>query len=269
MISCRECQDRMLEALYDELGVADRPGFDGHVASCPECANAFAGLEQTRLAMDSRKPAPFSDEILDGVWPAFLNRLESSETARTGSRQWFVRRWVLNLAAASALVVVGVLIGRYGRFAGESGPTTPASNEAAAIAGLNLDDRVVRYLEKSKLVLMSVDNMRSEAGEETAIDLSAERRISRDLLREGSTLKKELNPSREEQLIELISQLEVTLLQIANLRDPRVPLGIELARTGIEERALLFKINLEEMRRASERMSKSRRDRESARRRIG
>jgi len=269
MISCRECRDRLLDALYGELDPAGRLAFDEHVAACPNCAADYAGLEQTRRVMDTRKPEPPSEKILEGIWPAFLDRLRQQKAERSTGRPWHWQRWVLNLAAASALVAVGVLIGRYGRFAGEPVSTTPASKEPAAAAGLNLDDRVGRYLERSKLVLMSVDNMKSAAGEAAANDLSAERKISRDLLRESRALKKGLDASRDEQLLELMAQLEMTLIQIANLRDPRVPLGVELVKTGIEERALLFKINLEEMRRASERLSKSKRDRESTRRRVG
>jgi hypothetical protein len=259
----------MLEALYDELGAADRLVLDEHIAACPDCATELTGLERTRQVMEARKQSPPSEEILEKVWPEFLDRLRRSDNARAAKKRWTMQRWILNLAAASALVVIGVVIGRYGRFSRHPESAELAPKESPAIAAPTLDDRVGRYLEKSKLVLMSVDNMTPGSGEAAAIDLSLERRLSEDLLHESRTLRKDLQASREDRMLELISQLEVTLLQIANLRDPQVPVGVELARTGIEERALLFKINLEEMRRASERMSKSKRDREAAKRRIG
>jgi hypothetical protein len=259
----------MLEALYGELDSADRMALDQHIAACSECAAELAGLERTRQAMDIRKQAPPSEETLENVWPEFLNRLGQSESPRAGILHWTTRRWALNLAAAAALVAIGVIIGRYGSLAPRPDSTGPGVKESPAVAASTLDDRVARYLERSKLVLMSVDNMKPGAGDATALDLGPERRLSKDLLRESRALEKELQASREDQLLELISQLEVTLLQIANMRDARVPLGVELAKTGIEERALLFKINLEEMRRASERIAKSKRERESAKRRIG
>jgi hypothetical protein len=269
MISCRDCKDRMVEAVYGELGVADRRAFDEHIVACLDCAADFAGLDQTRRAMNTRKPSPPSEDILESAWPDFLSRLRASEAGRAWSHRGTVRRWVMNLAAASALIVIGVLIGRHGQLNPWPQSVKLEPNEAPAAAGPTLDDRVGRYLEKSKLVLMSVDNMNTAAYEEAAFDLSPERKLSKDLLRESRILRRELRASREDQMIDLISQLEVTLLQIANLRDPQVPIRVELARTGIEERALLFKINLEEMRRASERLSKSKRERESSKRRIG
>lgn len=45
--------------------------------------------------------------------------------------------------------------------------------------------------------------------------------------------------------------LEVILLQISNLNETQSTLGIEIVQTGIHRRALLFKINLEEIRRAT------------------
>jgi hypothetical protein len=114
---------------------------------------------------------------------------------------------------------------------------------------------------------MSVNHLQDT--DAAGLSLSSERKLSRDLLLETNALKRDLQNSREEQLLDLVSQLEIILLQIANLREAHASVGLELARSGIEEQALLFRINLEEMRRASERISKSSRERPAAGRRVG
>lgn len=189
MISCGDCQKWMLEALYGELDSADRMALDQHIAACSECAAELAGLERTRQDMDIRKQVPPSEETLENVWPEFLNRLGQSESPRAGILHWTTRRWALNLAAAAALVAIGVIIGRYGRLAPRPDSTGPGVKESPAVAASALDDRVARYLERSKLVLMSVDNMKPGAGDATALDLGPERRLSKDLLRESRALE--------------------------------------------------------------------------------
>jgi hypothetical protein len=256
----------MPQELYGELDPASRTRFEAHVTSCDRCSVEFADLQAVLGLVNTRVQAQPPDQFWERVWPDFVANLRESEaTFRIRTVPWFRRRWVLNLAGATALVVLGVFIGRFVRL----GPATReiASPVPAAINLLAFDDRIDRYLEKSKVVLWSVDNLKAQGASD--LDFSPERKMSRSLLRETGDLKESLRASNNDQLLELISQLEVTLLQIANLRETQAPLGVELARIGIQQRALLFQINIEEMRRASERLKKLKQEREGSTRRIG
>jgi hypothetical protein len=66
-------------------------------------------------------------------------------------------------------------------------------------------------------------------------------------LTEGRTLSRELDPAANRQLIQLISQLELILLQIANLETKHDLAAVELVREGITREGLLLKINITEM----------------------
>jgi hypothetical protein len=256
----------MLHALYGELHDDELRAFEAHLAGCPACSVQMSGLRQT-LSIVNTQPAPQPPQgFWERVWPEFVRGIERSERHATGKRRsWSVRRRLVELSVAAALVLLGVLVGRHWPGDDSSHRRVPFPREADQIPPLQ--DRLDRYLGKSKLVLMSVNHLQDT--DAAGLSLSSERKLSRDLLLETNALKRDLQNSREEQLLDLVSQLEIILLQIANLREAHASVGIELARSGIEEQALLFRINLEEMRRASERISKSSRERPAAGRRVG
>jgi len=67
---------------------------------------------------------------------------------------------------------------------------------------------------------------------------------SRELVQEASWLKGELSGGHHRRLQELISDLEVILLQIANLEEESDISAIELMQDGVKSRGILFKIHL-------------------------
>ena len=268
MKSCRRCREQMPEALYGELHSDARAEFDAHVAACPKCAAELADLQEAQKVLDLRtRPQP-PDAFWNRVWPDLLGRLnEAGGSRRLRFLRWSPGRWAWNLAAAAALIAVGVFVDRY-----FFSPSTPHVESPAGQVGTeapSLDERVDRYLERSKLVLWSVNNLKVPGSPAEPVDLDLERELSRSLIRETRALRRGLEASREDELLELMSQLEVILLQIANMHDTEMPFGIELARTGIENGALLFQINIEEMHRASERISKAKRGRGTSKGQVG
>jgi anti-sigma factor RsiW len=68
MNDCRSCKDRMIEALYGELGPADRERFDRHICTCPECASEYSLLGATLRLMDKRERPDPGPEFWDGYW---------------------------------------------------------------------------------------------------------------------------------------------------------------------------------------------------------
>jgi hypothetical protein len=262
------CRELMPEAVYGEITAANRGALDEHLAGCRACSDELAGLEYAVAVMKERRPPQVPLGFWEQTWSTFVKRLE--QAGGDGKlRSWHLGPWMLNLAAAAALVVVGVFIGRFVWFTPPVEQVPQLAQPAPPDGSAALDDRIDRYLERTKLLLMSVDNLAVEAHAPDRAYLSEERKLSKTLLRETRSLKNDLETSREELLLELVSHVEIILLQISNLRDAQAALGIELARTGIQDGALLFRINLEEMRRASERISRAKKVRETPARRVG
>ena len=62
-------------------------------------------------------------------------------------------------------------------------------------------------------------------------------------------LKDDLTDANRRKLYQLVSDLEVILLQIANLESQNDLPAVEMIRSGVDRRGILLKINLEEMER--------------------
>ena len=67
MNECRECRDRMIEALYGELAPADRDRFERHREACPDCAAEMAALAGTLAADGQARKARPGSGILAGL----------------------------------------------------------------------------------------------------------------------------------------------------------------------------------------------------------
>jgi hypothetical protein len=100
------------------------------------------------------------------------------------------------------------------------------------------------------VLLLAVINFDRETGDLYGLNPSLQKETSVALVREGAVLRKELR--RENPRLErLVSELELILLQIANLKAEGDLSEVELIRTGLEQKDILFRINLSELRRSS------------------
>lgn len=261
-MTCKECRKRFVEALYDESDAGRRAELDAHLQSCAGCAAEYRRLEQTLRIMDMRvQPQPVSD-----YWSAYWDKL--AEKLDTGGAsnpplpaqretppnvfRMSPRPWLYRMAAAAAVLIIGILIGRYFfNHGGESPRPVPfAGSGEAALQPTSLDTRTGEYFDKSKVLLLGLVNWDAETPEAAALDFPRYQRASRELLREARYLKAALEDSRQRRLRELVSDLEVVLLQIANLEAEDDLSALEMVRTGVDRRGILLKINLEEIRRA-------------------
>jgi len=252
---------RIPEALYGELDMETKEKLDRHLAACPACADLFREMKETLEAMAEDPTPDPGREFWEGYWDALVSRmgreaLQAGSSAPTGRpagrrfRPW--TRWALGFAAAGALVVIGIFIGRtLERPRGDVArlaPATPAAVPASAEAALSV--RASRYLKRSKVLLLGVVNFDPRTGELDGLNPSLQRSTSVELAREAVVLKKELK-GQDPRLAQLVSDLERIFLQIANLKAEGDLAEVELIRTGLEEGDILFRINLNELRRTS------------------
>ena len=259
MIKCQKTKDLMLEALYGELPAGDRALFDAHLRACPECAAEYSVLGATLEVMDRRERPDPGGAFWDGYWDRLEKKMErgtltteapASEPFWRRARRAFstVPRWAYQASAALALVVVGVLIGRSVFAPSGPGPVTGPAEVVAAVPPA--DPMLVRaddYIQRSKVLLLGLVNTDPAADGMYGLNLPRQKQISRELLSEAAYLKPALRAGRNDRLRELVSDLEVILLQIANLESENDLEGVELVRAGVDKRGLLLQINLSEM----------------------
>jgi hypothetical protein len=258
MVSCRKAKDMMIEALYGELRPAEREVFDVHIRSCQDCASEYSVLGATLRVMDARRRPDPGPEFWDGYWDRLEARMKREEAvppkpvplaARVARFFSLVPRWSYQAAAGAALVVLGVLIGRWllSPATGISPLETGAGTSAAVPVSNDPQVRAENYIEKSQLLLLGLVNYNPKTDDLYALDLPRKKAISRDLVNQAADIRGSLTDPRQKRLRELVSDLQVIMMQIANLGSENDLEGVELVQQGVRQKDIFLKIDLTRM----------------------
>jgi Putative zinc-finger len=261
MKGCKRTRGLFIEALYGKLDPEENLFFERHLTSCPACAAEFKALEETGRAMNRRIRREPSREFWDGYWDRLSRRLEMEKETGVEKelRSWgkwphrivdWAPRWTFQAAAALALTIAGILIGRTVFFphrlpveaahpAAEALPVLPATDEAII--------RARSYVDRSKLVLLALVNYDPSSETPYALDLPFQKQVSRQLVKQAGGLKSDLKEPGRRRLRDLITDLETILIQISNLESRNDLEAFAFVRQGIESRSVFLKINLSEM----------------------
>jgi anti-sigma factor RsiW len=118
----------------------------------------------------------------------------------------------------------------------------PAASAATGRGVQYASDRVTQYFRRSKILLVGIANMQED--QDHQLDLSAERRTSKALVKEARFLRQQndIDP-RTRGLIEALNRI---LIELANLAESNQAPGVEIIRGGIRQENLLFKIRMAE-----------------------
>lgn len=261
MSECHKYRDLVAEALYGELGPTEQAAFDRHLASCPACAAEREALAATLRLMDRRERTDPGPEFWDGYWDRLSRRMlwEATEPVRRPSLAERLRglfagwpRWSCQAAGATALVLAGILIGRL-VLGPPAGPKTtiasggPAAGAAASPAVVQAAD----FVERSKVLLLGLVNYDPATEDAYALDLDGKKAASRALLTQAPAIRKGLDGPGQRRLRDLVADLEVIMMQIANLESGQDLEGVELVKQGVDRKGLFLKIDLARMGRAA------------------
>jgi hypothetical protein len=212
-------------------------------------------MEQALNALGSPQRPEMPEHFWEGYWHRLAQRMEKEERTVPRSTSVYVRAWdwfrekwtaqpllipLVRAAGILGLLMLGVLAGHYWWPQDEAQIAESKPPQASAI-----QVQAGNWMERSKILLLGV--MNEEAAEAGQIDFSHQRQVSRHLLAEARTLSRELEPAANRQLLQLIGQLELILLQIANLEAEHDLAAVELVREGIAREGILLKINISEM----------------------
>ncbi len=251
-----QIREHLVEALYGELSPDVRREFDAHLDTCGACAEEFETMRATRVMMDQRKREEPGSDFRGNLWKNLSNELRLGDITppsnvtpiRMPVRAARVPAWAYGIAA-TILLAVGAYLGRTYFGKGDAGIVQSPGVSALAPVSVPEDSvtaQAVAYLERSKNLLLGLANIDEE--HRLSLDMSHKQEISRQLVEQASVLTVSLNRPNQQQIRELINDLEVILLQLANVEvKPGVP-AIEMVQKGIDQKSILLKINLEEMR---------------------
>ena len=261
MKRCRYWRMRIPEAIYGELDAKGRGEMERHFAVCRECAGLYDKMAAAVRKMEARPAPDRPPQYWEGYWDRLEARMAHEAEAPRMRRTLRIPSWAYGAAAAVLLVTLGIFIGRtllrpreelvpMARTTSSetAGTGQPALETGAAAPAFAV--RASRYLKRSRVLLLAVVNSEPREEDPFRLNLPLQKKTSEELLQEAAVLKKGLRSS-DRRLERLISDLEMILLQIANLASDSDDSDIEIIRAGVESRDILFKINLSEGRRPS------------------
>ena len=270
--ACTSREHQIVDALFGDLDATGLNDLQLHMESCAGCTASYQQMQQT-LSITAQVPEP---EVSDTYWDTYYERLQdrmaAESTGATVQDRW--RQWVywlenailprpailqptLRWSAAFALVLIGVFIGRQWGGGDVVGPVEEqlAVETDPMLTTVQLSKQTHQYLDRSKVLLLGLVNFDVDEDDPAFINLAQQQEVAGELIQQAAFLKEELAESREQQLSALVEELELILLQIANLEIQQDVPSIELIQRGVDRGSLLLKINLEKMKLSEQEMA--------------
>ena len=262
----------LADRLFADLSTAEQTQLEAQLLASEDAAETLRSLQATlRLMAERQRPAP-PPAVFDGYYDRLTQRLDREAAPpgrkdRAGQAPSRIQRLALRTSGAALLMVVGIGIGwlLFGdrtpqsedRLSGDAPvqqgetvrPEQPIQTvpKAAAMQPAPLDVRTDRYLNRSKVLLLGLVNLEPGQTDPVALGLPRKQAVARELVDESAALRGDLADADQAVLRDLVEDLEVILLQIANLEAGQDLPAIELVQRGVDRRAILLKINLAEM----------------------
>ena len=258
MKDCFKYKQLFMKAIYSELEYRQEESFKTHLNECEECSNEFNGLMNTLNSVkQNERPEP-DEEFMNNFWEILEPKLTKQPRFKFGgfknmfNLHEFRSTWKYQLTAATVILIIGIFIGKYFYPEHENSVSSVSpkkSLENSMPSELNAE--AANYIERSKVLLLGLMNYDPSTDDAETINLPRQRKISRELLSQANTLKTNLKKPSQLQMKRLVSDIELVLMQIANLETNYDLSGIELIKDGVNRRNILLKINLEEMKESS------------------
>ena len=263
MNKCRIWKEEMVEAYYEELSAVRRKEFTRHLERCESCRREWKALQEELSLLDN----PVAEEPGREFWESYTYRVlekikkeahtDAPRTEKAGILTRFrdlfppLPHWSLQAAAAVSVLVIGIFIGR--QLGNHSGPAAPFVHEDNPQLRMTAtQQRADSFLERSKLLLLGFVNFDPETEDIYTLNLPLQKKLSRKLVSESADLKELLDNPAQARLRSLVSDLEVILMQIANLESEQDLSAVAMVQSGVDTRGILFKINLEHMKKTTE-----------------
>ena len=246
MKPCKEIRRSFIEALYGELDQETKQSFHAHLESCIKCRKAFRKMKRAMGVMSQRVRVEPEPQFWEGYYERLEKRMQEKVPQPVVTKTW--KNWMYHAAAVLLLVGIGVVLGRLWVPKESTIVQNPSVPQEAPIVQAKLEQRTQNFLGRSEVLLLGLVNYDPETEAQSNLDLRQQKMASQTLIQEATYLKKELKSSEDRRLEKLVTDLELILLQIANLEEQQDQPEIELVKDGVDRKGLLLKINLEQMR---------------------
>jgi hypothetical protein len=224
--------------LYHYGEAPDAAAVEAQLAASPAAARRLADLRRALAAAEDEWAVPAPGPLYEAeLWLRLRPRLAAARreqpVALAASRfRARARRWLPAAAAAALLLAVGYLAGRLA-----SRATPPAAPLTAESRQRLLVDTLAEHLERSERLFTELENL--AAADPGA--LAGERQAAEELLADNRLYRVAAEQGGREGIAALLAELEPVLLELAHAPAEPQPADVELLRSRIESRGLLFK----------------------------
>jgi len=240
-MNCKQFESVVVDALYQELDPAQQEVFDIHRAGCPDCASIYEKMSVTLDVMSRREHQDPGEQF----WKGYYQRLETKMEPVKPEVRNMVQPWMLQVAATVVLLLTGFLIGRNYFGPGDPGVEFVKKAPSQQVPVQTADYRAQQFLDRSQVLLLGLIDLNSGTPDSSS---NSRKQLSNDLILQADSLQEELKDPQHRRLRELVSELEIILLQIANLEEKNDLREIEMVKGGVDRKGILLKINIEQMR---------------------
>lgn len=250
----------ILNLLYDyvadELSAADKQKVEQHLSTCSKCSNELTELQHTiTLLTDAKSEVPGNSRD-EAFWASLTRSVEEEIRELPRPKPSLLMgvfekiRLLFSLRPGYAYAIVGsavaILLAAVLFPWSKPEPEQFAVRQAQSDSSLVLahaknQERIGEYFRRSKTLLIGIANLKTDR--QSDLDLSLERKVSRDLIRETRFIKYQPINNRTEKLVR---DLEKILIELANTEEDIDLPNVELIRSGIHQENLLFKIRMAE-----------------------
>ncbi len=157
-------------------------------------------------------------------------------------------KWKYQIAGGLALLILGFFLGKYLTGGNESANTNIQPGKAKTEFSENaVNAEASKYLERSKVILLGITNFDPSKEDDEVVSLQYMKKISKQLAAQGVVLKDDLRDPSQQELKRLVTNLEIIMLQIANLETKHDANGIELIKDLVNNKGIFLKINIQQL----------------------
>lgn len=256
MKKCKKIKNMFDESFSHELDEDQKKDLANHLGQCKQCNKEYQNMTILLSLLKEKRPKEPRPDFFDNYWANLQNRLakEGHFKERPGFslKNLFLNlqseyKWVLRSAATLVLIVMGIFIGRI-FLPSSGGPSYNSISSTTPALSAHLIQNTQDYIDQSKVLLLALINFDPATDEFYALNLSRQQQISKELVHRTAFIKDGLKDLRQQRLLELIEDLEIILMQIANLgSDPDIA-DVKMISEGATRRGILFKIQLSNLR---------------------
>ena len=256
MNACAKFKSRFIEALYGELNPEAIVDLQAHLENCPKCQKEYNQMQDTIKQMKSDILSDPGEHFWDNYWEKLDQRMadekiqieSKSKSKNIFSLQPNVHTWSIRILSAAAMLLIGIGIGYL--YFGNSDSVNQNIKGQIPVKNVAYPQGAADYLESSKILLLGFINFDTDKIDPTTMDFSRQQQAAKSLIQQAAVLKDDLKGRENQRVLALIRELEIILLQINNYEKEFDIPAIDLIKSGVDNNALMMKINLEEIMRA-------------------